>query len=127
MWQGVFQVERAGQYTFSSISEDGSHVWVDSYMVVDNGGMHAAQKVSNSVRLGRGYHSLRADFFKNAGGAMVVVQWKGPDTLDRVEALNGFHFEGGAPEALPEGRGRQVRYISIYLSICVCVCIYTNI
>ena len=127
VWQGVFQVERAGQYTFSSISEDGSHVWVDSYMVVDNGGMHAAQKVSNSVRLGRGYHSLRADFFKNAGGAMVVVQWKGPDTLDRVEALNGFHFEGGAPEALPEGRGRQVRYISIYLSIYVCVCIYTYI
>ena len=92
VWHGVFKIERAGEYTFSTISEDGSHVWIDAVMVVDNGGRHGVQEVTSSVRLERGYHGLRADFFKNSGGAMMVVKWKGPDTMDLVESLSGYHF-----------------------------------
>ena len=73
---------------------------VSAAMAVDNGGMHAVQKVSRSVRLGRGHHSLRAEFFKNAGGAMVVVQWKGPD------------------------KSRPGRESSQKLRMCVCVCVF---
>ena len=100
IWQGVIRVERAGQYTFSTISEDGSHLWVDSFMVVDNGGMHGVQKVSSSMRLSRGYHEVRADFFKNSGGAVMVVNWKGPDTLEKEETLSAFHFDSVGIEPL---------------------------
>ena len=34
----------------------------------------------------------RIDFFKNNGGAVMVVRWKGPDTLDKEESLPAFHF-----------------------------------
>ena len=105
VWKGVFKVEHAGDYTFSCISEDGSHVWVDSNLVIDNGEEYAMKKVSSPIRLGRGYHSLRADFFKNTGGAMMVVQWKGPDTLDNFEALHGFHSPASDTSAAIQGGG----------------------
>src|SRR5438093_13635635 len=41
-WNGWLRIDRDGQYTFSTLTDDGSTVEIDGDMVVDNGGVHEA-------------------------------------------------------------------------------------
>lgn len=50
VWSGVFFIEQEGEYTFFSKSDDGSHVWVDGEMVVDNDGLHGTLRGSGLFR-----------------------------------------------------------------------------
>ena len=79
-WTGLVKVEHTGDYTFTSNSDDGSFVYIDGNLVVNNGGLHAPQTRSGTVALGPGFHSIRVDFFENSGGAVCVVKYSGPDT-----------------------------------------------
>jgi hypothetical protein len=82
-WTGMLEVEDGGTYTFTTESDDGSHVYVDGKMVVDNGGTHPATLRSGTIGLTPGYHIIKLDFFENGGGASMVAKYKGPDTNDK--------------------------------------------
>src|SRR3982751_6292607 len=41
-WSGWLRIDRDGQYTFSTRSDDGSTIEIDGRVVVDNGGVHEA-------------------------------------------------------------------------------------
>ncbi len=45
-WRGRFDVLTAGAYTFCTTSDDGSWLLIDGVQVVDNGGLHPAQRRS---------------------------------------------------------------------------------
>lgn len=62
---GLIRIIAPGMYTFSTASSDGSHLWIDGWMVVDNGGMHTEVSASGVANLGVGYHYFKADWFSN--------------------------------------------------------------
>ena len=64
-------IEKAGKYTFYINSNDGSRLFIDDKLLVDNDGDHGAKELSNTVELTPGMHSIRADYFQ-AGGAKVL-------------------------------------------------------
>jgi beta-glucosidase len=43
-WIGTLEIENAGLYTFGLTSDDGSRLWINNQMIVNNGGYHAALK-----------------------------------------------------------------------------------
>eukprot|EP00293_Proteomonas_sulcata_P014400 CAMPEP_0184308814 /NCGR_PEP_ID=MMETSP1049-20130417/17156_1 /TAXON_ID=77928 /ORGANISM="Proteomonas sulcata, Strain CCMP704" /LENGTH=442 /DNA_ID=CAMNT_0026621565 /DNA_START=69 /DNA_END=1397 /DNA_ORIENTATION=- len=90
-WTGVVHVELAGEYTFSTASDDGSHLWINGVMIVNNGGLHPVEERHGMIYLDPGYHDFRADFFENHGGEAMIVQYKGPDTKGNMELVTGFH------------------------------------
>eukprot|EP00286_Rhodomonas_abbreviata_P015439 CAMPEP_0181327790 /NCGR_PEP_ID=MMETSP1101-20121128/22308_1 /TAXON_ID=46948 /ORGANISM="Rhodomonas abbreviata, Strain Caron Lab Isolate" /LENGTH=1838 /DNA_ID=CAMNT_0023436511 /DNA_START=117 /DNA_END=5629 /DNA_ORIENTATION=- len=92
VWSGVIFIENPGEYTFSTESDDGSHLWIDGVQVVDNDGLHAPRTVSGKRNLEGGYHVCKADFFEMQGGEKMVVTYKGPDTHDNTILLPGFHL-----------------------------------
>ena len=57
-WEGIFQVEEKGEYTFYSQSDDGSKIYIDTVgdgkeyrLIVDNDGSHDnSQIVSGRVK-----------------------------------------------------------------------------
>jgi hypothetical protein len=51
-WIGNIEIKTAGRYTFSTTSDDGSRLWINNQMVVDNGGYHAAQNKSGRYGVG---------------------------------------------------------------------------
>jgi hypothetical protein len=51
-WIGNIEIKTAGLYTFSTTSDDGSRLWINNQMVVDNGGYHAAQTKSGRYGVG---------------------------------------------------------------------------
>jgi hypothetical protein len=77
---GFLNVNVAGLYNFWTESDDGSSLWIDSGLVVDNGGTHAIQKRQGTVSLSRGFHSILVQFFEAGGGAFLKISYSGADT-----------------------------------------------
>jgi len=57
------------------MSDDGSRLWINGKMIVDNWGLHGNRKRSGKVELSVGYHDFKATHFENAGGASMIVKW----------------------------------------------------
>jgi hypothetical protein len=95
-WTGEVLIKKAGTYTFYTSSFDGSRVFVDGELVVDNSGYHARQTRSGEVKLWEGYHTVVLDYFlgedeRSFGNACVIAQYSGPDTAGQVAVLQGTH------------------------------------
>jgi len=87
-WTGKVRIPRDGKFTFFTESDDGSRLWIDGKVVVDNGGLHAMEEKSGEVTLKAGDHDLKVELFENDGDVGCKLSW---------EASNA------AKEILPEG------------------------
>jgi hypothetical protein len=78
VYSGYVSVPTSGQYTFWTTSDDGSALWIDGAMVVNNDGVHPAIDASGTVGLAAGPHAIRVAFFQAGGGQTLVVSYSGP-------------------------------------------------
>ncbi|MDR4508799.1 MAG: TIGR03663 family protein [Candidatus Brocadiaceae bacterium] len=91
-WEGYLSVPRKGLYQFATRSDDGSEVYIDNKLVVDNGGPHALRYISGIVPLDAGFHALRIKYFDIGGGAVMEFLWKPPEENEtRVPHTVLFH------------------------------------
>jgi hypothetical protein len=67
--QGVFDVEHPGLYYFRLTSDDGSQLFIDDTLVVDNDGYHPARLALGAASITAGRHTIR------------VAYWQGPGPL----------------------------------------------
>lgn len=65
---GCLNVVADGDYTFTLNSDDGSMLYIDGNLAVDNGGPHGPLAVSNTVSLTGGMHTLQVQFYEDFGG-----------------------------------------------------------
>jgi RHS repeat-associated protein len=65
---GSFGVTLPASYTFELYSSDGSQLYIDGKLVVDDGGVHAQQLASGSATLSAGQHTFEIQFFNNGTG-----------------------------------------------------------
>jgi hypothetical protein len=65
---GHINVGSAGTYSFTLNSDDGSRLFIDNVMVVDNGGDHGPIAVANSTFLSAGVHPFEVQFKETNGG-----------------------------------------------------------
>ena len=77
VFEGYIQVPLTDVYTFTTVSDDGSKLYVNGQLVVDNDGQHSPQRQSGQIGLAAGYHSIRLDYFEGGGGEELKVYWAG--------------------------------------------------
>ncbi|MDX2055074.1 MAG: PA14 domain-containing protein [Polyangiaceae bacterium] len=70
---GRFSVKVQGEYAFRLASDDGSLLWVDGKLIVNNDGVHALTSKSNTVTLDQGQHKIRVLYFQ-AKGPYIALQ-----------------------------------------------------
>ena len=87
-WTGRIKVPRDGKLTFFTESDDGSRLWIDGKVVVDNGGLHAMEEKSGEIDLKAGEHDLKVELFENDGDVGCKLSWES---------------SSAAKEILPEG------------------------
>ena len=82
-----------GVYTFTSLSDDGSMIYVDNAMVTWNWGLMwwGPRYRTGSKTLVKGWHDVKVKYFENWGGAKLVIKYKGPDTNGAETILSGKH------------------------------------
>ena len=74
-FEGALLVRRAGRYTLTLRSDDGSRLYIDGSPVVDNGGNHSMRSASATLPLSEGLHSVRIEYHENEGDAGLEFQW----------------------------------------------------
>ncbi|MEI2422062.1 PA14 domain-containing protein, partial [Arthrospira platensis SPKY2] len=68
IWQGELWVEEGGLYRFGTNSDDGSWLYINRGLVVDNGGRHGAiYRESEPVELAAGRHPIEVRYFQDGG------------------------------------------------------------
>ncbi len=74
---GYVNVPADGQYTFYTSSDDGSMVYIDNQLVVNNDGEHAVQERSGTIGLQAGMHAISVAYTQQKQGASLSVSYSG--------------------------------------------------
>jgi alpha-L-fucosidase len=78
VYDGFVSVPVRGVYSFFTESDDGSRLFIDDLLVVDNDGLHGMSEKRGAVGLEPGLHALHVAYFNKTGGAGLGVSWHGP-------------------------------------------------
>ena len=72
-FKGLIQVPERGVYNFYCYSDDGSMLFIDGKLVVDNNGSHSAERASGRIALEKGFHDIQVLYFENYMGEELRV------------------------------------------------------
>ncbi len=75
---GFLDVPQDELYRFALTSDDGSKLWLDGQLVVDNDGPHGAVEKVGTRALGKGLHPIEVVWWNQTGGAELKLQWALP-------------------------------------------------
>jgi len=84
-------VDRTGDYTFKLCSDDGSRLQINELPVIDNWGLHGMRCMEETRNWPAGWHDVNVQHFENEGGAMISLQYKGYDTEDKWQNVQGYY------------------------------------
>ena len=86
-YSGYIMIPEDGVYTFFTRSDDGSMMWFDDKLLVDNNGLHGFVEENGMIALIKGPHKIRVGYFERGGGQELEVSWTGPGISKRkIEA-----------------------------------------
>lgn len=75
-FDGYIKIDKDGVYHFSTLSDDGSKLFIDGEEVVNNDGSHGAVEAFGDAALKRGYHKIKVTYFDGGGGNELKVFWQ---------------------------------------------------
>jgi PKD repeat protein len=90
-WDGYFQAPSADTYTFYLNSDDGSWLWVDDTLLIDNGGDHSAREYTGTTSLATGYHHVVVRMYENGGIAVAGLRFTSPTVTTPQYVTNVWH------------------------------------
>ncbi|MCB1096872.1 MAG: hypothetical protein KDN22_14960 [Verrucomicrobiae bacterium] len=88
VYEGIITAPEAGEFTFAVASDDGSQIFVDDELIVNNDGIHAHGEKKGIVTLTAGEHRLRLNYFERAGEESLEARWAGPGLKGRATRLS---------------------------------------
>ncbi|MBV6646399.1 MAG: DUF1080 domain-containing protein, partial [Cyclobacteriaceae bacterium] len=74
-FKGSVNITADGSYSFRLISDDGSYLFIDDKLVIDNSGRHGPEIKDGEVYLKKGKHKVRILYRQGNGGAYLSFQW----------------------------------------------------
>ncbi len=75
---GLVRIPADGVYVFYTESNDGSRLYVDDVLVVDNDQPHAMRERRGEIALAAGLHPIRVTFFQTGAAQGLNVFYEGP-------------------------------------------------
>ena len=92
---GYINVPSDGQYTFYTNSDDGSNLYIDNVLVVNNDGIHPSQEISGTIGLKAGKHAISVGFFQQLGGSGLTVSYSGPGVSKQTIPASALYRVSG--------------------------------
>ena len=110
LFTGFIEVLVHGMYTFTTISDDGSKMWIGDRLVVVNDGQHGAIRVDGQILLNPGKHAFTLGYMQGGGPFSLEVRYAGPKLPDQDIPAAAYWREGeaapaGTPVASPDDKG----------------------
>lgn len=79
VFTGYINVNENATFEFSLYSDDGSRLYIDDELIVENDGDHARYEKSAGVALQAGLHKIKVAYFDDGPGSTLKVSVKGTD------------------------------------------------
>jgi len=96
-YTGNIWISKAGRYRFTLESDDGSALFIDNHLVIDNDGIHPVALKKGSVHLKPGKHAIRIAYFQGPRQYLALtLRVAGPN-----ESLRIFDTDRFAPPSNP--------------------------
>jgi Chitobiase/beta-hexosaminidase C-terminal domain/PA14 domain len=67
VFEGFVKISKTGMYDFYTISDDGSMLYIDDQLIVNNDGNHGMEERSDKAFLAKGMHKIKVAYY-DAGG-----------------------------------------------------------
>lgn len=83
-WEGNLYIPANGKYTFFLTSDDGSRLFIDNALVIDNWGSHASLLKTGELELNQGSHAIRVEYFDEVGIAVIKLEWGSDQFAQRL-------------------------------------------
>jgi 4-amino-4-deoxy-L-arabinose transferase-like glycosyltransferase len=115
-WRGFIVVPRSGTYTFSTVSDDGSWLYVRGTMVVENPGRHSPIEARGNVTLQAGVHPIFIRYFQDGGDCVFEASWARADAALEPLSASPLLTE---PVSYPRAIGRRVTAVALALVMIV--------
>lgn len=79
VYSGLINIKEEGNYTFYVASNDGTKLFVNNKLIVENDGPHGAgEEKIGEIRLTIGMHPIRLNYFQAGGGLFLKASYSGP-------------------------------------------------
>ena len=79
VFTGTINIPTSGSYRFYTSSDDGSKLYIDGVLRVNNDGLHGfVERASSSFNLNQGPHDIKVLFLEATGDQRLEVRWQGP-------------------------------------------------
>jgi hypothetical protein len=88
---GYIKIETSGLYNFYTNSDDGSRLYVNQQLVVNNDGAHGENEEEGSIALEKGFHFINLDFFEKSGGEYLSLSYSGPNIVKSIIPIEAFY------------------------------------
>jgi len=92
---GSIAIPKTGKYQFFIASDDGSRLYLDGKLVINNDGLHGMSEKNATVTLTAGSHDVVVTYFDNGGGDGLKVAWSGPGFKKQPIAADRLSVGGG--------------------------------
>ncbi|MBQ6087819.1 MAG: hypothetical protein IJK96_07185 [Bacteroidales bacterium] len=76
-YNALLEIPAPGRYTISVSSDDGTKLFLDDKLIIENDGSHSVNVVEVSAAMDAGLHRLKLLYFENVGGEILEVGLKG--------------------------------------------------
>ena len=110
---GYLQIPKTNNYVFRLTSDDGSNLFIDDKLLIDNDGWHGAEPRDAELALEAGYHPFRIRFFQVGGGKVLRLEWSSPDLGEfQVVPPSAFKYlkkdQTSSPNALTFAKSKRI-------------------
>ena len=80
-FEGYVKIAKSGIYTWYLASDDGSKLYIDDELVINNDGEHGTVEKQDKTALKSGFHKIRVDYFDSGGGNELKVYLQAPASV----------------------------------------------
>jgi len=84
VYQGFVKISQDNTYLFFIGSDDGSRLFIDGQLLVDNDGQHSMVEKSGLAALAKGFHAIRVEYFEKTGGDDLQVSIQSPEMARKM-------------------------------------------
>ncbi len=83
-WEGLFNANTAGEYTFTSTSDDGVKLILNEQEIINNWHPHSVLTESKTLFLDKGKHYILIEYFDDIMEAEIKIEVQGPNLEKQI-------------------------------------------
>jgi hypothetical protein len=91
-WEGKIEAPSSGVYTFKTNNDDGTRLWVNGQLLIDDWRGHAPLQQQGSINLISGQkYSIIIEYFDAGDGAQAMLYWEYPGQATQIVPKNKLY------------------------------------